>query len=75
VTPYYDPMIAKIVAHGSDRRSAMARLDRALSELSIGPVITNKEFLRDVLANEKFLAGDYDTLFAEAFAKQPAPQR
>jgi acetyl-CoA carboxylase biotin carboxylase subunit/3-methylcrotonyl-CoA carboxylase alpha subunit len=71
VTPYYDPMIAKIISYGSDRKAAIARLDRALSELKIGPVITNTEFLRDVLANEKFGAGDYDTLFAEAFAKQP----
>ncbi|MGZ3421841.1 MAG: acetyl-CoA carboxylase biotin carboxylase subunit [Polyangiales bacterium] len=75
VTPYYDPMIAKIVSHAADRKGAIARLDRALSELTIGPVITNRDFLRDVLANEKFQAGDYDTLFAEAFAKQPAPPR
>jgi acetyl/propionyl-CoA carboxylase alpha subunit len=71
VTPFYDPMIAKIVSYGSDRDGAIARLDRALSELTIGPVITNRDFLRDVLANDKFRAGDYDTLFAEALAKQP----
>lgn len=71
VTPYYDPMIAKIVSHAEDRAGAIARLDRALEALKIGPVITNREFLRDVLADAKFRAGDYDTLFAEALAKQP----
>ncbi|MBI2394703.1 MAG: ATP-grasp domain-containing protein [Deltaproteobacteria bacterium] len=71
VTPYYDPMIAKIVSYGGDRDQAIARLDRALSELKIGPVITNRDFLRDVLSSQRFRAGDYDTLFAEALAKQP----
>ncbi len=71
VTPFYDPMIAKIIAHAPDRASAIARLDAALSELSIAPCITNTEFLRDVLKSERFGSGAYDTLFAEAFAKQP----
>jgi acetyl/propionyl-CoA carboxylase alpha subunit len=71
VTPFYDPMIAKIVSHAAHRDGAIARLDRALGELKIGPVITNREFLRDVLAHAKFRTGDYDTLFAEALAKTP----
>lgn len=71
VTPFYDPMIAKIVSHGADRDAAIARLDSALAALTIGPVITNRDFLRDVLADAKFKSGDYDTLFAEALAKQP----
>ncbi len=70
VTPFYDPMIAKIVSHGGDRAAAIARLDAALAALTIGPVITNRDFLRDVLGSDKFRAGDYDTLFAEALAKQ-----
>ena len=75
VTPYYDPMIAKIVAHAPTRAEAIARLDAALAATKIGPVIHNVEFLRDVLGSEPFRAGDYDTLFAEAFAKQPPPAR
>ena len=71
VTPFYDPMIAKIVSYAANRDGAIARLDRALGELKIGPVITNREFLRDVLASEPFKSGNYDTLFAEAFAKTP----
>jgi acetyl/propionyl-CoA carboxylase alpha subunit len=73
VTPFYDPMIAKIVAHAQDRAGAIARLDRALAELHVAPVITNREFLREVLASTPFASGNYDTLFAEAFAKAPKP--
>jgi acetyl-CoA carboxylase biotin carboxylase subunit/3-methylcrotonyl-CoA carboxylase alpha subunit len=73
VTPFYDPMIAKIVAHASTRAEAIARLDGALAATTIAPVIHNVRFLRDVLASDAFTSGDYDTLFAEAFAKLPAP--
>jgi acetyl/propionyl-CoA carboxylase alpha subunit len=76
VTPYYDPLLAKIVAYGATRKDAIARLDRALAETVIelvgpaGPAATNLGFLRSVLASEAFAAGTYDTLFAEALAKQ-----
>jgi len=75
VTPYYDPLLAKIVVHGADRTSAIDRLDRALGATVIelvgpkGPAQTNLAFLRRLLATERFGAGTYDTHFAEAFAK------
>jgi acetyl-CoA carboxylase biotin carboxylase subunit/3-methylcrotonyl-CoA carboxylase alpha subunit len=69
VTPYYDPMIAKVVGRGATRSEAIARLDAALAATAIGPVITNIHFLRRVLADARFVSGDYDTLFAEALAK------
>jgi 3-methylcrotonyl-CoA carboxylase alpha subunit len=71
VTPFYDPMIAKLVTHGADRDAAIGKMDAALAGLTIGPVITNKDFLRDVLADPRFKAGEYDTHFAEALAKAP----
>jgi acetyl/propionyl-CoA carboxylase alpha subunit len=76
VTPYYDPMIAKIVAHGPTRLDAIARLDRALADTTIdlvgpaGPSRTNLDFLRKILAAPAFVAGTYDTAFAEALAKE-----
>jgi acetyl/propionyl-CoA carboxylase alpha subunit len=76
VTPYYDPMIAKVVAHGEDRNAAIARLDAALSQTTlamvgaVGPAATNLDFLRKVLAADAFVKGEYDTHFAEALAKQ-----
>ncbi len=71
VTPYYDPMIAKVVAWGETRAAAIAELDRALATTRIAPLVTNIEFVRAVLASDEFRAGTYDTTFAEAFAKKP----
>jgi acetyl/propionyl-CoA carboxylase alpha subunit len=74
VTPHYDPLIAKIVAHGSGRAEAIARLDAALAATTIelvgarGPAQTNLAFLRQVLQNQHFAAGTYDTSLAEALA-------
>lgn len=76
VTPFYDPMIAKVVAHGATRKDAITRLDAALGQTSlqlvgaVGPAASNLEFLRKVLAADAFVEGAYDTLFAEVFAKQ-----
>lgn len=75
VTPFYDPLIAKIVAHGATREHAIARLDQALADTTIdlvgpaGPSRTNVAFLRKILAAQAFTAGTYDTTFAEALAK------
>ncbi len=71
VTPYYDPMIAKIVGWGETRDAAIAELDRALAGTTIAPCTTNLTFLRRVLADEGFRAGRYDTKLAEALAKRP----
>jgi acetyl-CoA carboxylase biotin carboxylase subunit/3-methylcrotonyl-CoA carboxylase alpha subunit len=71
VTPFYDPMIAKVVAWGADRAAAIAELDRALAGTTIAPCTTNVAFLRKVLASEEFVAGRYDTKFAEVLAKRP----
>jgi acetyl-CoA carboxylase biotin carboxylase subunit/3-methylcrotonyl-CoA carboxylase alpha subunit len=76
VTPYYDPMLAKLVAWGETRERAIERLDRALADTTIelvgpiGPAKTNLEFLRKLLASEAFHSGDYDTTVAEAVAKK-----
>jgi len=75
VTPFYDPLLAKIVAHADDRRAAIDKLDRALEATVIdlhgpkGPVATNLAFLRKILETESFRSGTYDTHFAEALAK------
>jgi acetyl-CoA carboxylase biotin carboxylase subunit/3-methylcrotonyl-CoA carboxylase alpha subunit len=76
VTPFYDPLIAKIIAHGADRAQAIERLDAALAATEIvllgpkAPRTTNLEFLRKVLASPRFESGDYDTSLAESLAKR-----
>jgi 3-methylcrotonyl-CoA carboxylase alpha subunit len=75
VTPFYDPMIAKLVAHGKDRAQAIARLDEALAATDIelvgpvGPAATNVSFCRRLLNGAAFRDGSYDTAFAETLAK------
>jgi acetyl-CoA carboxylase biotin carboxylase subunit/3-methylcrotonyl-CoA carboxylase alpha subunit len=70
VTPYYDPMVAKVVAWGETRDGALDELDRALGTTTLGPCTTNIAFLRKVLADADFRAGRYDTKFAEVLAKR-----
>jgi 3-methylcrotonyl-CoA carboxylase alpha subunit len=70
ITPFYDPMIAKVAAWGPTRPAAIAELARALEGTTIAPCTTNLTFLRALLATPEFAAGTYDTRFAEAFAKR-----
>jgi acetyl/propionyl-CoA carboxylase alpha subunit len=70
VTPFYDPMIAKVVAWGETREAAIEELDGALGGTVIAPCVTNLAFLRKVLASEEFRTSHYDTHFAEALAKR-----
>jgi 3-methylcrotonyl-CoA carboxylase alpha subunit len=70
VTPYYDPMIAKVIAWAETRAGAIDRLDSALEGTRISPAITNLAFLRKVLENRAFREGRYDTTFAETLAKR-----
>jgi acetyl-CoA/propionyl-CoA carboxylase biotin carboxyl carrier protein len=57
----YDPMLAKVIAHGSDRAAALRTLDRALSQTAVLGVTTNVEFLRFLLADPDVVAGRLDT--------------
>jgi acetyl-CoA carboxylase, biotin carboxylase subunit len=71
VTPFYDPMLALVIAHGRDRNSAIARLDAALADFAVDGVKTNIPFLRSMLASEAFEEGGHHTTFAEGFASRP----
>ena len=65
VTIYYDPMIAKVIAHDATREAAAARLANALCETRIAGVRTNAGFLIHALRHRDFLAGDIDTGFID----------
>lgn len=67
VTPYYDPMIAKLVAHGPNRQQAIARLQQALGGLTVAGLSTNAEFLYHVLADADFAAGGVTTGYVADF--------
>jgi acetyl-CoA carboxylase biotin carboxylase subunit len=63
VPQYYDSLLAKIIAYGPDRKTAIARMQRALHELIIGGIKTNVTFHQKILAHEDFQAGRIDTGF------------
>ncbi|OBI04829.1 acetyl/propionyl-CoA carboxylase subuit alpha [Mycolicibacter heraklionensis] len=73
----YDPMLSKVIARGSDRAQALARLDAALAGTAVFGVQTNVEFLRFLLADARVVAGDLDTELLDArsgdFTPVPAP--
>jgi len=63
IPPYYDSLLAKVVAVGRTRANAIARMERALSETRIEGVPTTIEICRDVLRSEAFRAGGVDVEF------------
>jgi acetyl-CoA carboxylase biotin carboxylase subunit len=65
VTVHYDPLLAKVVAHGATRAQAVQRLRQALGSLGVAGVTTNRDFLLAVLAHPAFAAGEIDTHFIE----------
>ena len=67
VTPYYDPMLAKIVVRGANRVEALERLRRALARCRIAGIETNLEYLRQVCASAAFARGGIATSFLRDF--------
>ena len=63
ITPDYDPMIAKIISTGPDRRTALSRLAAALAQTEIVGVHTNLPLLRAIVAHPGFAGGSFDTGF------------
>lgn len=63
VSPYYDPMLLKIVTWGADRPEALRKMTRALADTIILGVTTNIPYLLDILQNPRFEAGEIDTKF------------
>ncbi|HLT75790.1 MAG TPA: biotin carboxylase N-terminal domain-containing protein [Ferrovibrio sp.] len=75
ITPFYDPMIAKIIAHGATREEARRRLILALERSVALGIETNRRFLIDLLAHPEFAAGTATTRFIPAvFGAIVAPQ-
>jgi geranyl-CoA carboxylase alpha subunit len=67
VSPFYDPMIAKIIGHGATRDEARRRLISALNDTALFGVKTNRAFLIDTLQNEIFAQGEATTAFLQSW--------
>ena len=65
VPRYYDPLLGKLIVHGTDREHARLRMLRALREAVVEGIRTNIPFHRWVLARDEFIRGDFDTRFIE----------
>ncbi|MEO0712771.1 MAG: biotin carboxylase N-terminal domain-containing protein [Pseudomonadota bacterium] len=68
VTPFYDPMIAKIITRGGTRDIALARMVTALNETRIAGLNTNLSFLKSIASDDAFAVGDVSTRFLDARA-------
>ncbi len=77
ITPFYDPMIAKLIVHGADRDQARLRMLRALAQTRVVGVQTNAAFLGRLMRDEAFAAADLDTGLIERRRATllPAPQQ
>jgi acetyl-CoA carboxylase biotin carboxylase subunit len=62
---YYDPMIAKLIVYGNDRKEAIERMIRAIDDYHISGVKTTLDFCRMVMNHEAFVSGNFDTHFVK----------
>jgi acetyl-CoA carboxylase biotin carboxylase subunit len=69
IPPYYDSLVAKVIAHGRDRTEAIDRMRRALSMFIVEGIYTSIPLHRRILADPDFVAGNFDTNFIKRFAK------
>ncbi|MBW7924129.1 MAG: acetyl/propionyl/methylcrotonyl-CoA carboxylase subunit alpha [Burkholderiaceae bacterium] len=77
ISAHYDPMIAKLIVHGADRETALARMARALAKFEVVGPASNVDFLARLVANRAFASGDLDTglIEREKDALLPAPTK
>lgn len=72
VTPYYDPLLAKIIVHGNDRADAISRMEQALDHSSVSGIETNLAYLRQVIRDPLFTEGRITTsALATSFSYRP----
>ena len=70
IPPYYDSLIGKLIVHGRDRKEALARLERALSELIVDGVETTVPLFHQLLAEADIQSGDYNIHWLEKWLEE-----
>ena len=73
VPPHYDSLVAKLIAHGRDRKEAIARMQRALDFLIIEGIDTSIPLQQRIVRDARFLAGKLSTRFMERLLKRDVP--
>ncbi len=70
ITPYYDSMISKLIAHAADRDSAIRKMRWALSEFIVEGVDTNIDFQLEIIKQPEFISGNYDIGFLNRYMEK-----
>ena len=70
ITPYYDSMISKLIAHGSDRDDAIRKMRWAISEFIVDGVDTNIDFQLEIINRPEFIGGNYDIGFLNRYMEK-----
>ncbi|MDR1031412.1 MAG: acetyl-CoA carboxylase biotin carboxylase subunit [Treponema sp.] len=70
VPPYYDALVGKLIVHGPNRERVLARMDRALAELGIEGIQTNRSEQREIIQESRFRSGSFGTAYYEEREKQ-----
>ena len=65
VPPYYDSLVSKLIAHGANRNECLMRMRRALDEYVIGGISTTIPLHQKIIAQKRFIDGDYDIHWLE----------
>jgi acetyl-CoA carboxylase biotin carboxylase subunit len=72
VSPFYDPLVAKLIVTGADRREAVNRLQSALHDFQVGGITTNLPFMQRLVAHPDYQAGKLTTAFVPKFLAEVA---
>lgn len=75
VTPFYDPMIAKLIVWGENRDIALRKLQAALADYEVAGLATNLEFLKNTASHKAFADADLDTAFIDRFRDDLVPEK
>jgi acetyl-CoA carboxylase biotin carboxylase subunit len=70
VPPYYDSMVGKLIVHAANRKQALAKMERALSELAIEGIRTNRTQQEYIIKEKTFRSGAFDTSYYGSIAKE-----
>jgi acetyl-CoA carboxylase biotin carboxylase subunit len=73
ISPYYDSMIAKVIAHGRDRQEAIARMKRTLEMSVVEGIRTTIPLHLKILSDPDFIAGRLSTAFMDRYQPKPKP--
>ena len=71
ISPFYDPLIAKVIVRGANRRDALTKLRKALADVSVAGIETNLDYLRQLAVDPLFTSGSMTTRALEGFAYAP----